>query len=116
VTIVTEEQFRRRVADVLGWMVDYEGGAWRPWAVTGPGRSGAIASVYTSHFLKIPFVPFGTDLPVKKPGLLIVDTALNSGRTMRRAMRKYDAHSPGIQWFYDEPPRVHFWYERWEER
>lgn len=28
--------------------------------VTGPGRSGAISAVYASHFLDIPFVPFGS--------------------------------------------------------
>lgn len=83
--------------------------------MTGPGRSGAIASVYVSHFLKVPFVPYGTKLPDGKIGLMIVDTAINSGRTMRKAVRKYDKHMPMIQWFYDEPPRVRFWYERWED-
>jgi hypothetical protein len=113
VTIVTEEDFRRRVAERLGWMLDSEGGEWRPWAVTGPGRSGAIAAVYVSHFLKIPFIPFGIDLPEDKRYIFIVDTAINSGRTMRRALRKYDKHWPTMDFFYQEPPRVRFWYEDW---
>ena len=28
-------------------------------AVVGPGRSGAVASVYASHILGIPFIPYG---------------------------------------------------------
>lgn len=113
-TVVTEEEFRAKVADALGWMVHLENGAWRPWAVTGPGRSGAIASVYVSHLLKVPFIPFGVPLPEDKKFIMIVDTAINSGRTMRRALRMYDKHWPMMQFFYQEPPRVRFWYEMWE--
>lgn len=116
-TYITEQQFREKVALTLGWMVELEGGAWRPKLVVGPGRSGAIASVYVSHFLHVPWVPYGVDLPDTKSGLLIVDTAMKSGRTIRKAARKYDKHLPMIQWFYDENQtgRVRFWYEQWEE-
>lgn len=112
---VTEEEFKAKVADTLGWMLHLEGGVWRPRFVTGPGRSGAIASVYVSHFLKVPFVPFGVRLPKGLGGVMIVDTALKTGRTMRKAVRQYNDHWPTMQWFYDEPPRVRFWYEDWEE-
>lgn len=112
-TIVTEEEFRARVDKTLGWMLDLEGGIWRPRAVLGPGRSGAIASVYVSHLLKVPFVPYGADLPAEFKGIMIVDTAINSGRTIRKALRRYDKNFPTMQFFYEEPPRVKFWYEEW---
>lgn len=115
-TIITEAQFKKKVAEMLAWMLELEGGVWRPYFVTGPGRSGAIASVYASHFLKVPFVPFGVMLPGDKRGVMIVDTAMNSGRTMRRALKKYDRYLPTMMWFYNEKEqgRVKFWYENWE--
>jgi adenine/guanine phosphoribosyltransferase-like PRPP-binding protein len=113
VTVVTEEEFRQRVDKDLRWMLTLEGGIWRPNFVTGPGRSGAIASVYVSHFLKVPFIPFGTKLPADKRGVLIVDTAMNTGRTIRAAVRRYMPYMPTMMWFYQEPPRVRFWYEEW---
>lgn len=113
-TIITEAEFRERVAEDLSIMIEY--GYRKPWAVMGPGRSGAVASVYVSHFLKVPFIPFGTALePDDRRWLLIVDTARNSGRTLRRAARKYEHLDTGLMWFYNEPPRVRFWYEDWEE-
>lgn len=54
-------------------------------AVTGPGRSGAIASVYASHMLGIPWLPFGAKCPEHLRPLLIIDTASKHGRTLRRA-------------------------------
>ena len=81
-------------------------------AVTGPGRSGAIAAVYSSHILGIPFLPFGSKGPENwtKP-LLIVDTARETGATIRKAMRKYAGQNVCIHWVYSEHPRVKFWYE-----
>jgi hypothetical protein len=80
--------------------------------VTGPGRSGAIAAVYASHILTVPFIPFGHyDLPLSP--ILIVDTARFSGKTLRRAERKYEHLNPVVRWVYEEPPRVRFWYEHW---
>lgn len=100
VQIITESQFRAQLIaklyDKFG-IYDY---------VTGPGRSGAIASVYASHYLGIPFVPYRN----KSHGTpLIVDTAMQSGRTIRKAQRLYDK-ADAIVMFY-EPPRVLFWYE-----
>lgn len=79
--------------------------------VTGPGRSGAIAAVYASHILGIPFVPFGQPGPGP---VLVVDTAQQSGQTMRRAIRRYERlglDAAGVVAF-NEPPRVRFWYEQ----
>ncbi len=79
-------------------------------AVTGPGRSGAIAAVHASHHLGIPFIPFGKNTPIRP--LLIVDTAVESGRTMRKAWRKYGGKDVELRAAFYEPPRVKFWYER----
>jgi adenine/guanine phosphoribosyltransferase-like PRPP-binding protein len=80
-------------------------------AVTGPGRSGAIASVYASHILGVPFLPFGTPCPADLGPLLIVDTARKSGRTLQKARLLYRQSDHVVAWVFDEPPRVKFWYE-----
>lgn len=80
-------------------------------AVTGPGRSGAIASVYASHYLGVPFIPYGQKHPRQLGRLLIIDTATESGATLRKAARKYEAETPIVLAIYHEPPRVAFWYE-----
>ena len=79
-------------------------------AVTGPGRSGAIASVYASHILGVPFLPYGQKCPAHLRPLLIVDTARSTGSTLRKAARKY-GHDVVVVAVFDEPPRVKFWYE-----
>ncbi len=75
--------------------------------VTGPGRSGAIAAVYASHFLGLPFVPYKHKIEGKRA--LVVDTAIESGATLRKASRLY-GNAP-IVYGFSEPPRVKFWYE-----
>jgi hypothetical protein len=80
-------------------------------SVTGPGRSGAIASVYASHLLRIPFIPYGSKIPTHLGRLLIIDTATESGATLRKAKRRYEYANPIVIAVYNEPPRVHFWYE-----
>lgn len=77
--------------------------------VTGPGRSGAISAVYASHILGVPYVPFGFRA---RGRALIVDTARLTGKTLRRAGRKYCHNRPVLVYVYDEPPIVRFWYER----
>jgi hypothetical protein len=94
--IVSEAEFAARLRIVLqNHRLDDIG------AVTGPGRSGAIAAVYTSHMLHIPYIPYGQLCP-EKFRLLIIDTARESGRTLR---------NPVVIAVYEEPPRVVFWYE-----
>jgi hypothetical protein len=79
-------------------------------SVTGPGRSGAVAAVYASHLLGVPFIPFGSPCP-DRGRLLIVDTATESGKTLRKAARRYAASDPVSIAIFHEPPRVAFWYE-----
>lgn len=104
--IVSEEEFRLRLTMVLLGNDTREVGS-----VTGPGRSGAVAAVYASHLLRIPFIPFGSKCPTHLGRLLIVDTATESGATLRKAARRYDDANPLVLYAYKEPPRVAFWYE-----
>lgn len=80
-------------------------------AVVGPGRSGAVASVYASHILGIPFIPYGTECPEHLRPLLVVDTARKSGATLRKAERRYGGDCVVVHVF-NEPPRLRFWYEK----
>lgn len=74
--------------------------------VTGPGRSGAVAAVYASHYLGIPFAPFKRMMGKR---VLIVDTAALTGRTVRKASKAYGGAPYVVA--YQQPPRVKFWYE-----
>lgn len=104
--IVSEFEFDERIRAVLSdSQFDVVG------SVTGPGRSGAVASVYASHILRVPFIPYGSRAPVHIGPLLIIDTARQSGKTLRKAERKYDYAAPIIIALFEEPPRVAFWYE-----
>lgn len=105
-TLISEQEFAKRFRSVLG-----AADLTRVGSVTGPGRSGAVAAVYASHILGIPFIPFGTRAPRHLGRLLIVDTARESGRTLRKAERRYQESGPIIVVAYEEPPRVVFWYE-----
>jgi hypothetical protein len=104
---VSEGEFDRAIRAMLA---DLEGIG----SVTGPGRSGALAAVYASHILGVAFIPYGTmgeAVPVHLGRLLIIDTASQSGATLRRAARRYMDFSPLVTAVYHEPPRVAFWYE-----
>ena len=105
-TVISEQEFRERLESHL-----------RPYeisnmfkSVSGPGRSGAIAAAYASHFLKVPFIPHGRAVPDKLRPHLVIDTATESRSTLRKSMRKAMTEY-GIALFI-EPPRVRFWYER----
>lgn len=104
--IISEEEFHkiliRHLTQIEGIRFSY---------VTGPGRSGAVAAAYTSHYLGIPFIPYGVKVPVKG-NMLVVDTAAKSGKTIKKAMEKYSHHNPLGIVFFNEPPRVKFWYEK----
>lgn len=80
--------------------------------VTGPGRSGSVAAVYASYILGRPFIPYGATPPGRK--ILVVDTASMSGRTIRKAVSKYERQgyeTVGLV-AYESDDRHHFWYER----
>lgn len=105
--VITESEFSERMKTLL------EDGFENVGSVTGPGRSGAVAAVYASHILGVPFIPFKANAPWHLGKLLIVDTAMESGATMRKAVRAY--RSKGFEVVtlvcWHEPPRVMFWYE-----
>ena len=101
--IITESEFRIRLINKLSEL------QIKPNCVTGPGRSGAIASVYASHLLRIPFIPYGTKIPEKLKPALVIDTAIKTGYTLRKAARKAEATL--MLALFEEPPLVQFWYE-----
>ena len=111
--IITEPEFRAKVLS-LKEKACQGSSPEAPLFVTGPGRSGAIASVYASHLWGAAFLPFGEIPDCPPEDILVVDTAKNTGRTLRKAARRY----PGC-WqiaFYDEgvsgsAQGIHFWYE-----
>lgn len=100
--IISENQFSIRLKERLQ-NVEVK-------SVVGKGRSGAIAAVYASHLLRIPFIPYGEKCPEHLYPILIIDTARKSGKTLRKAQKKYGSNSITVN-LYDEPPRVRFWYE-----
>lgn len=104
--VVGEDEFAQRLRQVLAGVKGETIGA-----VTGPGRSGAVAAVYASHILHVPFIPFGQKHPRQLGRLLIVDTARESGATLRKAERRYQGETPLVLVAFEEPPRVMFWYE-----
>jgi hypothetical protein len=105
--IVSEAEFAERLRDsLLAHPAAADFGS-----VTGPGRSGAVAAVYASHILRIPFIPFGNEAPLHLGPLLIVDTAMQTGKTIRKAVKRYEHDKPYTVVVYEEPPRVAFWYE-----
>ena len=100
-TIVSEEIFKKEIIKKLK--------GTKAKSVTGKGRSGAVASVYASHILKIPFIPYGQKCPDKLKPILVIDTAIHKGNTLKKAMRKYNTKlSLAV---LKEPPVVRFWYE-----
>jgi hypothetical protein len=81
--------------------------------VTGPGRSGAIASVYTSYFTKLNFIPYKQLLG--HDDVLVIDTVVKSGKTLRAASKHYDnAYSVAV--FNDPNHRYRFWYENYKRK
>jgi hypothetical protein len=100
---VTEQEFRDALYRLLD---DYRNVK----SVSGPGRSGAVASVYASHYLGVPWFPAGKPPPDHLRPHLVVDTAIKSGATLRRLSRQMDtALTLAV---FEEPPRLRFWYER----
>jgi hypothetical protein len=106
VRLVSEPEFHWRLLEVLATNDISDVGA-----VTGPGRSGAMAAVYTSHALGVPFIPYGQSHPAHLGRLLLIDTARKSGATLRKAQRDYAYANPLALVCFEESPRVAFWYE-----
>lgn len=82
--------------------------------VTGPGRSGAVAAVYASHILGVPYITFKSTTNKVSP-LLLIDTATYTGKTMRKATNWYNGFGVDVHplALYHETPKnlVKFWYE-----
>lgn len=76
--------------------------------VTGPGRSGAVAAVYASHYLGIPYIPPKFR---RSPTALVVDTARLTGGTIRKCASWHGTEH--MIWAFDESPGRYFkfWYE-----
>jgi hypothetical protein len=101
---ISEEEFRTALILFLDSIVHLN-----IRSVSGPGRSGAIAAVYTSHYLAIPFIPQGGRIVDDLRPHLIIDMAISSGKTLRKAIRKTNAEYAFA--IFTEPPRAKFWYE-----
>lgn len=83
--------------------------------VTGPGRSGAVAAVYASHYLGIPFKPHKAGNYDKDTACLVVDTVEYTGRTLRKAVMWYAKRGLYVRSMYAvKEERGHYfkmWYE-----
>lgn len=105
--VISEPEFKEAITEALK---DIQCGS-----VTGPGRSGALAAVYASHILHVPFMPYkslvGCLVGVHLLPLLIIDTAIETGRTLKKCALFYMDIPHIILSVYQEPPRVMFWYE-----
>lgn len=102
--VVSESEFAER----LRLSVSSVRGVVR--SVIGPGRSGAVAAVYASHELGVPWLPQGAPIPPKLRPTLVIDTARASGATLRKMARRIGDDAIVLA-VYEEPPRVAFWYE-----
>jgi hypothetical protein len=80
-------------------------------SVSGPGRSGAVASVYASHLLNVPWLPQGTKVPEHLRPHLVIDTAVMSGATLRKAGKHVGAEFTLAVFSENLTGRVRFWYE-----
>jgi hypothetical protein len=101
--VISEVEFSKRIREIVAGL--------DVGSVTGPGRSGAVAAVYASHILGVPFIPYGQPAPISLGRILVIDTAIESGTTLRKAGRRYAEGNPIMLACYHEPPRVRFWYE-----
>ncbi len=83
--------------------------------VTAPGRSGAVAAVYASHYLGISFKPHKAGNYTEDKSVLIVDTVEYTGRTLRKAKSWYGKRGlmPTVIFGVKEARRQYFkmWYE-----
>lgn len=106
---VSESEFREAMQKALAGVdtdaIDF---------VVGAGRSGAIASAYVSHMTGIPFVAWNNRMP-ENSLVMIVDTARFTGRTLRKAEKRYAKHGHSTATIFAfDCPDTHFvfWYER----
>lgn len=118
--IISEPEFFAKLKEQLdrqAWIIDprplqeYVPLPSRPIkSVMGPGRSGAIASVYASHYLGAIWLPAAMKLvpQVLRP-VLMIDTASQNGASLRKLASRVKADYQLV--LFTEPPRIRFWYE-----
>lgn len=83
--------------------------------VTGPGRSGAIASVYASHFLSIPFVPHKAGNYGSFKTCLVVDTVEYTGQTLRKSVNWHRARGLEVDSMFTYKEYKGHYYKFWYE-
>jgi len=110
--VVEETEFRTALADRLKLLHGQYA------AVTGPGRSGAVAAVYASHFLHVPYIPPTAENFDRINGtVLVIDTAIWTGKTIRKLSKKIERQNCAVDIIaiFDEKKDglVKFWYEVW---
>lgn len=101
---ITESEFQDRLREALS---DHEVHFAR-W-VTGPGRSGAIAAVYASYFLNIPYVQFG--YAARPEGAPLVIDITECRKNFRDADRLYGHLSPIKIALFEIKPYQSFWFK-----
>lgn len=89
---ISETQFREALKETLATFMQDTPTCDHPNFVTGPGRSGAITAVYTSHILNIPFVPHKQSIN-REGNLLIIDTVSYTGKTLAKSLSWYNRNS-----------------------
>lgn len=112
--VIAEFQFREDLEKRMDTFI--EGRAINlPWkGVTGPGRSGAVASVYVSYLVGLPYLPWGVQLPKSMAPVLVVDTVRDTGKTLKKACSSLVKKGINCETFvvYDKPAQhLSFWYE-----
>src|SRR3990167_7737575 len=118
--IVTEPEFFARLKEKLDSIVSppspidpLEHRSVMIRSVMGPGRSGAIASVYASHYLGAIWLPaMMRVVPQVLRPVLVIDAATMSGASLRKLANRVKAEFQLA--LFEEPPRVRFWYEESE--
>lgn len=83
--------------------------------VTGPGRSGAVAAVYASHYLSIPYKPHKAGNYEVDNWALIVDTVEYTGRTLRQAGNWYRKQGLSTQTVFAIKETKGHYYKMWYE-
>lgn len=83
--------------------------------VTGPGRSGAVASVYASHYLGLPFIPHKAGDYITFESVLVVDTVEYTGRTLRKASKWYQKRGLSVKTVFGFKEHRGHYYKLWYE-
>ena len=104
-----ERVFQRRFKEVLKGVeveVDF---------VTGPGRSGAVASVYASHILGVPYKPHKCGNYSLDKRVLLVDTVKYTGKTLNKARNWYEKRGLEVVVCYGFLETKGYYFKMWYE-